>query len=86
VRAPYDGSQLCAQTDPEVFFPSNNFSKKRDVAVAVAVCNDCPLINPCKEYARTQKGLYGVWGGELYDGAGYVSLMNMTRKQLDKVA
>ena len=70
---PYDGSQLCAQTDPEVFFPANNFRRKQEIKQAVDICKQCPLLKACQEYAKSQTGLYGVWGGKMYDGTGYIS-------------
>jgi hypothetical protein len=69
----YDGSQLCAQTDPEVFFPAQNFRRKEDIKQAISICNRCPLLEPCHNYAESMRGLFGVWGGKMYDGSGYVS-------------
>lgn len=70
---PFDGSQLCAQTDPELFFPVNNFRRKQEIALAISVCNQCPLIKECREYAESMTGIFGVWGGKIYDGSGYRS-------------
>ena len=70
---PYDGTQLCAQTDPEVFFPRNNFRRKEEIKLAISICKKCHLINACRDYASQQRGLYGVWGGKMYDGMGYES-------------
>jgi hypothetical protein len=70
---PYDGSQLCAQTDPEIFFPKNNFIIKQEIRLARSICNKCPILNECREYAESQVGLHGVWAGKMYYGEGYLS-------------
>jgi len=78
----FDGTQLCAQTDPEVFFPMNNFHRKADFAFAVSICKQCPLMVACLEYANKQNGSYGVWGGQWFDGSGYVSPAVVERKEV----
>jgi hypothetical protein len=50
---------LCAQTDPEIFFPSKGDSAKP----AKTVCAQCPLIMPCLTFALKNKEEYGIWGG-----------------------
>jgi WhiB family redox-sensing transcriptional regulator len=50
---------LCAQTDPEVFFPEKGGS----VREAKAVCAGCPVRTPCLEYALAHDERFGVWGG-----------------------
>lgn len=49
---------LCAQTDPEAFFPEKGDSTQR----AKRMCRGCPLISACLDYALTHP-VYGVWGG-----------------------
>lgn len=58
---------LCAQTDPEVFFPQpTNGLDGRSVYFnerqAKAICKQCPLINDCLAYAL-QYDEQGIWGG-----------------------
>lgn len=53
-----DGSQPCAQTDPELFFPD----KGESPATAKQLCQDCPLIRDCLAYGLRFK-VFGVWGG-----------------------
>lgn len=51
---------LCAQVDPELFFPEKGGSVKE----AKLVCAACPVRSQCLDYAM--KGGYeitGVWGG-----------------------
>ena len=50
---------LCAQTDPELFFPEKGGS----VREAKAVCAECPVRVECLEYALAHGERFGVWGG-----------------------
>lgn len=54
-----DGSQLCAQTDPEAFFPEQQGSSPRP---AKRMCAACPFLDACREYAIWHS-VDGVWGG-----------------------
>lgn len=58
---PYDGRQLCAKEDPEVFFPED-YNDRLAVNVAKDICRACPLQISCAEYAIPQPYLDGVWG------------------------
>lgn len=49
----------CANVDPETFFPSDGAG----VIVAKKVCAGCPMVEPCLEYALTNRIEHGVWGG-----------------------
>lgn len=50
---------LCAETDPEIFFPEKGGSTKR----ARDVCAECPVRAACLEYAIANREPDGVWGG-----------------------
>lgn len=50
---------LCAQTDPEVFYPEKGGSSH----AAKAVCRRCTVRDECLEYALTHDECFGVWGG-----------------------
>lgn len=50
---------VCASTDPELFFPLAG-DNPRD---AVAICNTCPVMAQCLEYALDIPSLDGIWGG-----------------------
>ena len=50
---------LCAQTDPEVFFPEKGGSSKE----AKAICSACEVRLECLEWAVTNEEKYGIWGG-----------------------
>jgi hypothetical protein len=50
---------LCAQTDPELFFPDPGGSSR----AAKAVCRACPVRGECLEAALARDERFGVWGG-----------------------
>ncbi|MBK4346427.1 WhiB family transcriptional regulator [Lacisediminihabitans changchengi] len=50
---------LCAQTDPEAFFPEKGGST-RD---AKKICVSCEVRNQCLEYALQNDERFGIWGG-----------------------
>lgn len=50
---------LCAQTDPEIFFPEKGGS----VRLAIDICNECEVRLECLEWALTNNEKYGIWGG-----------------------
>jgi WhiB family transcriptional regulator, redox-sensing transcriptional regulator len=50
---------LCAQTDPEAFFPEKGGST-RD---AKKVCVGCEVRSECLEYALEHDERFGIWGG-----------------------
>lgn len=56
---PVDGSQPCAQTDPEAWFPEKGGSP-RD---ARRMCDSCRFLDACRDYALDRPELEGIWGG-----------------------
>ena len=50
---------LCAQTDPESFFPEKGGSTRE----AKKVCVGCEVRAECLEYALAERIDHGVWGG-----------------------
>jgi WhiB family transcriptional regulator, redox-sensing transcriptional regulator len=50
---------LCAQTDPEAFFPEKGGST-RD---AKKICTSCEVRSQCLEYALQNDERFGIWGG-----------------------
>jgi WhiB family redox-sensing transcriptional regulator len=51
---------LCAQTDPDAFFPDDGVVPRS----AKAVCRVCPVREACLAFAMAHGELYhGVWGG-----------------------
>ncbi|MDR1212549.1 MAG: WhiB family transcriptional regulator [Propionibacteriaceae bacterium] len=55
----WQGSALCAQTDPEAFFPEKGGSTRE----AKMVCQGCEVQRECLEYALTNDERFGIWGG-----------------------
>ena len=50
---------LCAQTDPEAFFPEKGGSSRE----AKRVCASCDVRSDCLEYALANDERFGIWGG-----------------------
>ncbi|MGO1560664.1 Sporulation regulatory protein WhiB [Actinomycetales bacterium JB111] len=50
---------LCAQTDPEAFFPEKGGSTRE----AKRVCSSCDVRSECLEYALANDERFGIWGG-----------------------
>jgi len=50
---------LCAQTDPEAFFPEKGGSTRE----AKKVCLSCEVRSECLEYALEKDERFGIWGG-----------------------
>lgn len=55
----WQGDALCAQTDPEAFFPEKGGST-RD---AKKICSSCEVRSECLEYALQNDERFGIWGG-----------------------
>jgi len=50
---------LCAQTDPEAFFPEKGGSTRE----AKKICSSCEVRSQCLEYALENDERFGIWGG-----------------------
>ena len=50
---------LCAQTDPEAFFPEKGGSTRE----AKKICVGCEVKAECLEYALEHDERFGIWGG-----------------------
>lgn len=51
---------LCAETDPELFFPTPEHSR---VADAKKICDACDVTAKCLAYALAHNMNTGIWGG-----------------------
>ena len=49
----------CRGLDPEIFYPPTD----DEADAAKAVCAECPVREPCLEFALTVREKHGVWGG-----------------------
>jgi WhiB family transcriptional regulator, redox-sensing transcriptional regulator len=61
-EAPADQWQdkaLCAQTDPEAFFPEKGGSTRE----AKKICLGCEVRHECLDYALAHDERFGIWGG-----------------------
>lgn len=65
-----DGAPLCAETDPELFFPVEPFDGSKRIieyysseSEAKAICGKCPYQLDCLTYALKSSDLQGIWGG-----------------------
>ena len=64
IKAPYfDGSQVCAQIDPELFFPETAAEGVINLRLVKPICNSCEFKAPCLEYAVNDPELQGIWAG-----------------------
>ena len=59
VGAQWRHAALCAQTDPEAFFPRVGTSPR----AAQQVCMACPVRTDCLTAALENNERYGIWGG-----------------------
>ena len=50
----------CRGIDASVFFPED---ENDDAHIAKKICGNCPVAQPCLEYAITVREKDGVWGG-----------------------
>lgn len=59
--APEDWTKdaVCAQTDPEIFFPEKGGSVKE----AKEMCGSCDVRAECLAYALRNHERFGIWGG-----------------------
>lgn len=55
----WQADSLCAQTDPEAFFPEKGGST-RD---AKKICSQCEVKAKCLDYALENEERFGIWGG-----------------------
>ena len=59
VELSWQERSLCAQTDPEAFFPEKGGSTRE----AKRVCLSCDVRSECLEYALAHDERFGIWGG-----------------------
>lgn len=55
---------LCRETDPELFFPVGTTGVAlAQIDKAKQVCSECPVAEPCLDFALATNQDAGVWGG-----------------------
>ncbi len=50
---------LCREADPVLWYPDHEV----DAGPAVQICQDCPVLTQCRDWAMKRHEVYGVWGG-----------------------
>ncbi|WP_416443780.1 WhiB family transcriptional regulator [Leucobacter sp. HNU] len=55
----WQADALCAQTDPEAFFPEKGGSTRE----AKRICESCEVRSECLDYALANDERFGIWGG-----------------------
>jgi len=55
----WESAALCAQTDPEEFYPERGGNAK----VPKRICSACPVRDECLAYALATDERFGIWGG-----------------------
>ncbi len=61
MNLPWRSKAACQGLDPEIFYPSSD--DDLDAIPAKAVCAECPVREPCLEFALAVREKDGVWGG-----------------------
>lgn len=59
VPVPWMTDALCAQVSPALWFPPNPEMS----GPAIRICNICPVIAQCREYALASGQRWGTWAG-----------------------
>jgi WhiB family redox-sensing transcriptional regulator len=59
---PFNGTQLCAGENPDLFFPEK-YTNHKAVQIAKEICGDCWMKKECFEYAVQIPNLEGIWAG-----------------------
>lgn len=58
-REPWTAEALCAETDPDIFYPPQGGSPRE----AKLVCLGCPVRVQCLDFALRNHERWGIWGG-----------------------
>lgn len=58
-EADWHDRALCAQTDPEAFFPEKGGSTRE----AKKICTGCEVRAECLSFALANDERFGIWGG-----------------------
>jgi WhiB family redox-sensing transcriptional regulator len=61
IRKDFWQGALCAEVDPELFFPRKG--QYLEAQSAKRLCNRCELKTKCLEFALKDPELKGIWGG-----------------------
>lgn len=64
-----DDSAICASVDGDLWFEEHYNVELR---TAKALCRQCPLLQPCRDYALAHPEVQGVWGATSYRERGEI--------------
>lgn len=57
----------CRNYDPELFFPSvNGPAARKQIAEAIEICKQCPVIAECAAERERTDSTYGVWAAKMH--------------------
>lgn len=59
MNAPWRQRGACRGLDPDIFYPPTD----DEADAAKAVCEECPVREPCLEFALSTREAEGIWGG-----------------------
>jgi WhiB family redox-sensing transcriptional regulator len=57
---PWRQQGRCRGVDPVIFYPISD----EDASDAKEICSQCPVRQPCLEFALSTREKHGVWGGQ----------------------
>jgi len=78
----WQSDALCAQTDPEAFFPEKGAS----VSDAKRVCGSCEVKTECLEYALANNIKIGIWGGKSEKERRAIAKRNAEKEAVSRAA
>jgi WhiB family redox-sensing transcriptional regulator len=61
MNQPWRSAAACRGLDPQIFYPATD--DELEAAPAKAVCELCPVREPCLDHALGHREKDGVWGG-----------------------
>jgi len=53
----------CRDSDPDAFFPAENAAGYYKPTKAIELCQSCPVIAMCLDFALLNNEIHGIWGG-----------------------
>lgn len=65
----WQAEALCKAKSNSIWFPPESADRKKkiDDAKAKSICKQCPVQQPCLEYAVANREYWGVWGGTTFE-------------------
>jgi WhiB family redox-sensing transcriptional regulator len=59
---PWMDDASCAKENPALWFPEKG--DRKTVALAKAICAECPVRKQCRTFSQETNVIYGIWGGK----------------------